>query len=391
MTRTSSKRMWLGLGPAGRSAGRSAGGFTLIEVLVSIGVIGVLIGILIVAGTAVVRGARATADRAAAGAIATGIEAFKLEFGDDPLLVHDGDVMSVPRPVRPRTSMVWGASPVDDASTPWRPAVYGAGDGFYRGLNGVLGDGSGVTSRGQADQRYSKFTLSYYVSGLLGSAVDGVEGPGMAPVERDGSFRGVTTEVGARRGTTAARTRFEPFYEPDAGGTPVVREYRDAVEARENGLSALNGLTGNGELFHTVLVDRNGRAFRFYRWAQGRSDGAAVTGVLDLNIPEVLLDPVLLHEAYGGSVGGADVALSGAGFAAARSGFNVMIDPAGGDAELKGATWAVVGAGPDGVFGTEAIDDLRLGLRGRAATGTPGADREARRQARQDNAVVTGR
>ena len=90
---------------------------------------------------------------------------------------------------------------------------------------------------------------------------------------------------------------------------------------------------------------------------------------MQLNIPWVLLDDEALHK------------LKDDPNAAAE------IDLTNGDTKLRSARWAVVGAGPDGVFGTEPIETLRdrLNLQGGKLD-----DWEVRAKAKADNAVEVG-
>ena len=96
-----------------------------------------------------------------------------------------------------------------------------------------------------------------------------------------------------------------------------------------------------------------------------------MTATCQLNIPYVLLDDDALER----------LITAGAGNAA-------TIDVTGGNAELRGARWAIVGAGPDGLFGTEPFETLRANL-DRPETGTTEADYRA--LAKQDNIVEVGR
>lgn len=362
-----------------RAALRSSGrrGFTLVEVLFSVLIVGTLLGLLLVGLNRATRAARAQAETASARAIAQGVEGFKAETGFGLPLVHDGGAISAPLP-QFESGLAWSSSPIDRVRLSgargerWTPAVYNLGfvetERFLRGRSGA---GAMAYSDRFHPQRYSKLSLSYYLVGALGANIDGVDGPGMVEPERNGSFRGVFINGGEAASRT--RKRFEPFYGADAGGASLGLEYFDPVEYEEHGLAAPSGsaaLTADQRDFSRAVVDRRGKAYRFYRWANG-DDNGVVTRQLDLNIPEVLLDPVLF-----------DAAMNG----------DVTADPTNGDASLRSATWAVVGAGADGVFGTEPIDEVARGVgSGKLpAEGSPEA-LLLRRQARADNAVEVGR
>jgi hypothetical protein len=223
----------------------------------------------------------------------------------------------------------------------------------------------------EADERYSKFSLAYYVVGALGADVDGtaIDGPGFNEPRRNGVFN--------RRGGSDYGSFF------DAGRTSATSlegDYLDFVEYRESdrGLSAParnndGAIRAATSRDHVAIVDRNGRAYRYYRWEPGDPNAgrgeAEIATVLDLNIPSVLLNPVLLAQAYAQEPSG-----------------EVTVDPTEGRTELRSARWAIVGAGSDGAFGTEDIDDLREILGGDDNT----SELELRRAAREDNLVEVG-
>jgi hypothetical protein len=246
---------------------------------------------------------------------------------------------------------------------------------FLRGYDPVSGVrypfDAATGMQGVADERYSKFSLTYYIIGALGANVDGVDGPGFNEPRRTGGFQ-------LANGTP----RYEAFFDAGRASSATLEgEYFDALEYGENdrGLPAPTvgpAIAAATSRDHQALVDRNGRAFRYYRWEPGDPNAgrgqAEIASVVDMNIPSVLLDPVLAAEAYTQASGGSAV----------------TADPTGGDAKLRSARWAVVGAGADGVFGTEDIAELRRILN------IPAADEPSelvvRRIAREDNLVEVG-
>lgn len=152
----------------------------------------------------------------------------------------------------------------------------------------------------EVDPRFSVHSLPYYILGVLGVEIDGVEGPGFAEVNRDGSFK----VRGTAADTRPAGRRFEPFFEVDP--TAVV-----AIDAAEGKLE---------------LRDRGGAPIRFYRWLPDEGDPPAdIESYSDdgqdglrafLNTPWMAGNPEEMPE-------------------------------------LRSAAYAIVAAGPDGLFGNE--------------------------------------
>ena len=150
------------------------------------------------------------------------------------------------------------------------------------------------------DYRFSLYSFPYYLLGACEVSrttapsnppvpIDGVPGPGMFAAKRDGAFE-------------RAGQRFEPFFDTARNAKAVVT------------VDAANG--------RVELRDSNNVAFRYYRWENGKATAGAngtpgpigsVNNEADLNIPIILGD---------------------------RD-------------DLKGAKYAIVAAGPDGVFGNE--------------------------------------
>ena len=402
-------------------------GFTILELLVTILVIGILLGLLIVGFRAAALGARRSAEQASVRAMAVGVATFESQLGFVPPLVHDGDdVTDGPMTVLPPvwtneqgTSIRFAEAPVDttfelrDGTSRFTPATYDPrfveNQRFLRGLDedGFLVDPDTPASAFDPDQRYSKFSLSYYLAGALPPSVDGVQGggsgePAMVEPLRNGAFRGVRTDddQDPPTGTSSARRRFAPFFSAEGGGASTQRNYVDPFEYREHdpdlaGEDIPDAIDPEFARYYTAIVNSEGRAFRYYRW----EPEPRINTVLDYNIPRVLLDAVLYNDAVGddGLPGGSDD--------------DVTVDPTDpsptdgvnqGDPELKGARWAIVGPGPDGMFGTEERGDLAEGLQRAARPGMPSGildgfieegaeERLARRWARIDNTVEVGR
>lgn len=380
--------------------------FTLAELLVVILIIALLMGILLVA----VGHARSIVGQksaqASAQSIARGVQQFEQTFGFPPPLVQDGlqsdggGAMTVPPAVIDRAGDT--ASPGRPVIVPPAPAsdrlrmvvvynpAYPANRRFLEGLDpattGTPGDQDLINRYDPegheglwrlTNQRYSKYSLGIYLAGAMPAAVDGVDGPGMVRPLADGTFEGVVADSNGEyetAGRTTSRERFEPFFDADSRGAKLTREYFDLDEYRENagdaGLS-VNDPTMETDWRHAAVVDSEGKAYRYYRWEPlSESYGLQISGTYMLNIPWVLLDDEALHDL--------NQTPADAG----------KIDLTAGNAKLRGARWAVVGAGPNGVFGTEPIETLRRVLN---MSGGNVEDWEVRAEAKSDNAVEVGR
>ncbi len=363
-----------------RNNPRSA--FTLLELLVVIVIIATLISILLVGMGAARRAAQAASDRQAVSGMSLGVTQFKQDHAFIPPLVFDGEPLELTTTRRPEsTTTAGGDGPVYSVDTNrWVVSIWDAGSGDDAEILRQRDRNTGVPLAlpgGQsawADPRYSKFALAYYLAGALPAEVDGVEGLGMYQPQESGGFRGVGAIVG--RG----RTTYEPYIDTGSSNVNLAQTYVDANEYAEHGgvvidQSGIDTITSDTlSRFRTAVTDRNGVPYRYYRWEQGRMDSVAGKIVkvrtLDLNIPAALTDPVLRRQ-------GLDDPIS-------------EVDVTAGDTKLRGARYAVVGAGGDGLFGTEAIEVILESL-GRSGS-SPNAEVEAglRRQVWQDNVVEVG-
>lgn len=320
-------------------------GFTLVELLVSIVVVGVLLGLLITGLNAAGLFARRSADQQTLNSIATATTQFETTFDFVPPLVYDGVEMG------PGSALMRGAfsnaGPVYTAGPRRLVNVYKLGDASARSF---LMGGSVNAGNPYADARYSKFSIPIYLMGSMPADVDGVEGPGMVTPARDGSWKGVGDAM------TSGDQPFDPFMEGGRTSARLSPNYFDPMEAAE-----LGGSTPSNMNNRDALVDRSGKAFRYYRWMH--EDVVQEPG--DLNIPAALVDPLILQASLSDST----------------------VDVTEGDAELRGATWALLGAGGDGLFGTEEIATLRDRLNLPASM----SEFQVRQKAMQDNLVRVGR
>lgn len=324
---------------------RRARAFTLMELLVAIVVIGVLIALLITGLNAAGKFARKAAAQQTISALQAATNQFKDQFRFLPPLVHDGADMGIADPV--------ARGAFDDTGPVYQ-------DRYGRSLVNVykLGEQAGrdflkgstlPPNQPYQDARYSKFSLPFYLMGALDASVDGVDGLGMVTPAADGSWVGVGDAM------STANKRFDPLMEGGQRSARIQPNYVDAAEIAE-----LNGSNPTDLTNRSALVDASGRAYRYYRWLHEDT----VQNTADLNIPAILLDPITVKDAQG----------------------NPTIDVTDGNAELRSATWAIVGAGPNGLFGTEEIGYLRskMSLPGRMS------EVRVRQEAASDNLVGVG-
>ncbi len=360
------------------AAGLGRRGFTIIEILIVIGIITVLVSLVVVGLSAARRAARAAGDSQAVSSLKMATDQFKTDHSFLPPLVYDGDPMGgsggnrAPRATRD----AGGDGPVFDVTQGgvqrWLVSVWdpGARDDLQflrqRDSSG-LPDASGVGQDAWSDPRYSKFALAYYLAGALPEYVDGIEGAGMLEPLASGGFRGVGAVVG--RG----RDRYDSYVDTGSPSVSIEDAYIEAGEADEHdGTNPM--LTDADNRFRLSITDRGGRAYRYYRWEQGNtanllSGDKLVMTSGDLNIPAPLLDPTLRLEFLNDPT--------------------TTTDLTGGDQQLRGAKYAIVSAGPNGVFGTETLDEIADAL-GRGVPSTDEGKAGLRREAWLDNTVGVG-
>ncbi|MCB1282091.1 MAG: type II secretion system protein [Salinibacterium sp.] len=213
----------------------SRGGFTLIEILAVILVIALLIGILSVGFAALTANANKSATQQDLIAIRNAVTQFKSDFGFLPPLVEDSSSDRVDRGSTPGSIDVYDVLDRD----PTDAAIAAA---FLRDEN---------------EDRFSEYSIAYYLVGALDAAIDGKEGPGYRSPRTDGTFETRGKEYG-------------PMLDPGAGG---------GVEVKQRGADLAEG--------DVVVVDRFGTPYRYYLWLPEPSVGS----LADLNVPAILGDP----------------------------------------------------------------------------------------------------
>lgn len=285
-------------------------GFTMVEVLFSVGVIALLIGLLLVGVSAMNRAARSAIERQNVTSLKMAVDHFKDSFGFLPPLVYDGHS-------HPPDGFSSSDSPVKDRDiagvTRPAPVTYTEeSDKDWYFLRGR--EPSGAQSD-DAHLRYSTHSIAFYLIGALGEEVDGVPGPGFLAPQPDGSFR---------TGGPAS----DPLFD---------------LSKNAEGL-----YIGDAKKGEVQLRDRNGLPYRYYRWIQGNEDGQIIEPA-DMNVPALVGDPAT-------------------------------------EPQLRSATWAIVAAGPNRVFGDEDPQDLIIALGGSASVD----EQRLRTMAREDNIVEVG-
>ncbi len=336
-------------------------GFTLIEVLVVIAIIGLVVAFLLAGLARASNSAKRSASQRSAASIVQAVEQFEVEFGFLPPLVHDGVSVSAGddayRPLKPDGNVAEDGPVFEqtEGAYTFRTLVVwsdGLDYNFFRRRSGGAADLINLSRGGQwdeagawEDRRYSKYSLAYFLTGVLEKDIDGVRGPGYARPIPDGSFLGIGYPVGA------SRDRYEPLIDVDRRGARLSRDYVEPNEVPEHLLDGSDPVersaiySGYEDYQRDALVsivDAFGNAFRYYRWETGRfvNGQLVVENQLDLNLPPVLIDPVELAKVQN------------------NTDRLDMADLTSGNTKLRNARFAIVSAGPDGLFGTEDIQTI---------------------------------
>ncbi|MEI7656777.1 MAG: prepilin-type N-terminal cleavage/methylation domain-containing protein [Phycisphaerae bacterium] len=336
--------------PHATRRGTSRSGFTLVEVLFSVLILGVLIGLLFVAFRTTRRYASSVTDRAAVNAVKMGLGRFVEECGIVPPLVRDRAAAS------PRTVVAGGAG----AASRFSVYDFSPASTDLAALRDVTFPAASDANP-FADARYSERTLPVYLAGecdypLGGGAasdvpIDGIRGPGFYKAKADGSF------------DVPATLR--------AGGTPGGRTGGSKIDSLlDASKSYLQVVADPADRERVELLDKKKVPVRFYRWVNGAAYPQGARTVYEVRTLDDLRLPRL-------------VGRKGSAFPVTPADRDIEKNP-----ELRDAAWAIVAAGPDGAFGDEPIAVLsqRLGRPVLAAD-----ERKVRLDAEKDNVVEVGR
>ncbi len=330
------------------------GGFTIIEIMISLVVIAVLISLITVGVRTALRSSKSASEQFMASGLRSAVEQFKNEFGFLPPLVNDGEPlgMSGEGPVidDPDRS---GFKRIAIRTRAFMVARTDAGTvdtDIVGPVNGFSGEDSSFS-----DKRYSKFSLPFYLMGECAArhddndkVIDGVAGSGFVTPARDGRFD--------PRGR-----KHEPFFTPQSADA-LRRQYVDPMEFREH--LGMDGSNLDGDPASAAVLGIANRPFRYFRWENLEPREADSELGEFMNLPKLLQDP------------------------------NTWADPDASSevAEYRAGSYAVIGSGPDGVFGTETVAELEVALGKRL--GDPNnedAVAALRKQAMSDNSVEVGR
>lgn len=346
-------------------AGRGAAGFTIIELLVSIAVIGILIGLLIVVGRIAIQQARKASAQRTVQAMKQGVEQFRQDHGFLPPLIADEATNGMPNfrdtpiytpnagevnPLRP-VFATYRVSLTNDPSDPNKARERDYLRGWTTGNQRVNAD----DYNDRADRRFSAYSLGVYLAGLgdvnYGNAnprevIDGVVGPGSVEPLDNGTWAISADNARARSGKKYG-TRFQD----GSGGFKVV----DADLA-----------LGQASRGRVEIRDRNGVAIRYYRWLRGER-GLTTE---NLKLPNGSYDANLLNVPK-------------------------IVGDAATNQALASADFAIVAAGADGFFGDMPIEGATQQAREAMAAGLGiaygGSQEQLIRKAREDNVVEVGR
>ncbi|MBX3379128.1 MAG: type II secretion system protein [Phycisphaeraceae bacterium] len=316
--------------------------FTLIELLVSIAIIALLITLVAVGVSHVSKIARGTSERQTVVALNQAVQAFKQEFGFLPPLVPFSDTVrpvefnlsnpSVPVP-NAYGSNVQGGSKSFNSNAMFLEGFQSAGNPNLGGTKMMSADWAKDTvgeTWTAPDVRYSEYSLAYYLVGALGRAVDGVEGPGMFRPKTDGSFEFGAISNSSRVNDVSGRTY--PAFVDTSRRSPKLDIDLATSKSKDANLTWTdpnNGNTTSAIMTRYRLIAPNGKPYRYYRWAP-RSKG-----------------PIGTTQYYNPATNAFDRAENGTDLLDIPS---LLGDPST-DADLRGAEYAIVSAGPDAYFG----------------------------------------
>lgn len=242
---------------------RGAAGFTLVEIVL-VTVIALLIAALIVVAIGgAIRSARRSSDSSFMRSMSLGIEQFRTEFGILPPLVNDASPLindtryGVTRPLL-QTQDTNGQELLGNAELDFY--------GRREGISDQSRDESVWGTAGNIRPRYSVLSMTYYLIGVLGRDIDGVDGVGFGKPRADGSFD--------RSGKT-----YNPLFD-FSNNSERMKSVGDPNDVR----------------FYSLL-DRYGQPIRYYRWehryntATEATPGATLGSVQSYRVPKFIGSP----------------------------------------------------------------------------------------------------
>ncbi|MCX5690406.1 MAG: prepilin-type N-terminal cleavage/methylation domain-containing protein [Planctomycetota bacterium] len=356
------------------SSGR-ARAFTLVEVLFSILILGILMGLLFVAFRSTRRFASSVADRDAVATIKMGVSRFTDDCGFAPPLIRD-QAQTQPRTV------------FSDGSGLMRFAVYNFSTDESANADLTLLRPTTLALPGDVnpflDRRFSERTLAVYIAGSCdvpgkpGDAdtrakelpIDGVSGLGFYKARIDGSFE-VPADVRKGGAATTARgagSKFDSLIDLSKKYLTLYSYARDPSHLPANDpIDGDNGADA-GKLRWVEVRDSRKVPVRYYRWVNGGQYSQGARTIYDVRTIDDLRVPPL-------------VGRKGSTFPGTPVDRDIETNP-----ELRSAVWAIVAAGPDGAFGDEPLALLAKRL-GKTITD----ERKARIDAEKDNVVEVGK
>ncbi len=350
---------------------RTGGAFTIFELLLAIAVIGLLIALLITGIRRITAFAKETRQRGVVTALRQAMGEFESEFRFSPPLIRgDSQDPGVPQIVADASGVnlvrVWR----NDAAELRRPDL---------GLGTLTRP---TPANPLIDHRYSTASLAYFLAGapdtvsLLRNATSGPPLPPMDGVAGSGFFapRNYGEYVAWQVPRLKIRTRGSEIdnWDPNA---KVFRRAGRRYEAMVNlGKADPVLFVDAREPSVLELRDRKGAPYRLYRWLASPAPTQPDPTYAYLNVPPLVArDPTLSLASGVRTPESRDITRS---------------------VEVRAARWAIVCAGPDGVFGDEA-DAAELAAKVNLPFDAGGAnaldqERKVRFTAEQDNIVEIG-
>jgi type II secretory pathway pseudopilin PulG len=348
-------------------------GFTIVELLIAILVIGTLIGILLIGIRAARSFTGSVIDETAVEGLAKGVEAFRTDHGFVPPLVREWMRENPPGVLSFNRDTLNYNDAVATSGTSSIIQVARLSDAADETRLRTFANPPTATAALTFDNRFSEVSLSYYLGGILNVPfsgtfadlpIDGIAGPGGFKADRRGTFDVPSTMQRAANLRIKAGATYGPYIDTEKVALKVQRAVNSATGAD---LDA----AGRAQL----LVDRNGIAIRYYQWLNGDlvSDRYVVEDLDDLRVPPV--------------IGRRAVTIAG----------QTITPPADQDLAQNSAlrtnpdvlNWAIVGAGPNRMFGDEDIDLIARTLSKPTPTNDEGRA-ILRNEAASDNIVKIG-